>query len=236
MLFEWPILITGFSAGVLGSVHCVGMCGPLVASMPFMTLKGHRLMSSLLLYHLGRILMYAIVGIIAGLFGRTFSLFGLQQVLSIASGALILILFFSPTIIPNSLRNRFNFNKPYLWFSTIINHTHGYFSIFALGLLNGLLPCGLVYIAVGTAVATGSLSQGAFVMILFGIGTIPLLTIALIIGKLITLPVRDKFRKLMPYLVVVIATLLIVRGLGLDIPYISPSLEENGVAVSCHDE
>lgn len=236
MFIEWPILITAFSTGVLGSVHCVGMCGPLVASMPFMSLKGHRLMSGLLLYHSGRILMYAIVGTIAGLFGRTFSLFGWQQVLSITAGVVILFVFFSSAIFPSRFRNRFNFNKPYLWLSSIINNTNGPIPFFAAGLLNGLLPCGLVYIAAGTAMATGSLLQGAFVMMLFGIGTIPLLTTALLISKLVTLTVREKFRKLMPYFVIAISTLLILRGLGLNIPYLSPALAGNGTAVSCHAE
>mgnify|MGYP000514675303 CR=1 FL=1 len=175
-------------------------------------------------------------GSIFGLFGRTFCLFGWQQGLSIAAGVLMLIVFFSSAKFPTWIKKKFNVHKPYLWLSKIMKMANGTSSFFAAGLINGLLPCGLIYIAAGTALASGSLLHGALVMIFFGIGTIPLLTTALLISKLITLPIREKFKKLMPYFVVVIASLLIIRGLNLHVPNLSPALVGNGNTVSCHAE
>lgn len=234
MNMQWPILIAAFSSGVIGSLHCVGMCGPLVASMPFVSHKKGHLLNGMMQYHAGRLLMYIIIGAIVGAVGKTFHLFGMQQILSIAAGVFVLVLLFADKIFPASIRQKLHITKPYIWMSKFLHKNTSKFSSFSAGFLNGLLPCGLVYVAAGTAFATGSLIQGSAAMFLFGIGTIPLLSIAVLMSKFVTISLRERFRKLMPVLVVSIAILLILRGLGLNIPYLSPAIEGTSSAVSCH--
>lgn len=234
MTIEWAILVTAFSTGILGSLHCVGMCGPLVASLPFLSFKGSKMLGAMFLYHTGRIFMYALIGMAFGALGSGFHLFGWQQALSVVAGLVVLMIYFSDKIFSASVRQKFSFDKPYLKISQIFNNNKQSSSFFIAGLLNGMLPCGLVYVAAGTAFATGSLLQGAVAMLLFGIGTIPLLTIAVLMSKLVSIGIRGKFRKIMPYLVVLVACLLILRGLGLNIPYLSPIAASKSVPVSCH--
>lgn len=236
MNIQWPILIAAFSSGVIGSLHCVGMCGPLVASMPFVSHKKGQLLKGMMQYHAGRLFMYIIIGAVVGALGKSFHFFGMQQILSIVAGVFVLIILFADKIFPASIRQKFHIIKPYSWMSQLLKKNTNHFSAFTAGLLNGLLPCGLVYVAAGAAFATGSLLQGSSAMLLFGIGTIPLLTIAVLMSKLITISLRERFRKLMPILVVSIAFLLILRGLGLNIPYLSPAMEGTSTAVSCHSK
>jgi len=99
-------------------------------------------------------------------------------------------------------------------------------SVFMVGLLNGLLPCGLVYIAVAGALATGSVLEGVLYMFLFGLGTAPLLLATALIGNLSTAKIRNQLSKAIPYVVVVVGVLFILRGANLGIPYISPSAEK----------
>jgi len=91
-----------------------------------------------------------------------------------------------------------------------------------IGFLNGFLPCGLVYIAVFGAIAAGNIAQGSLYMVLFGAGTIPLMTTAVYFSGFLKGNRKQKIQKLIPVFVVLMGTLFILRGLGLGIPYISP--------------
>ena len=105
-----------------------------------------------------------------------------------------------------------------------------------IGFLNGFLPCGLVYMAVFGAVATGSLLEGSLYMVLFGLGTIPLMTTAIYLGKFLNTAVKQRIQKAIPVFVVIIGVLFILRGLGLGIPYLSPApiVEMTSSAIECH--
>ena len=102
-----------------------------------------------------------------------------------------------------------------------------YQSVFFIGLVNGLLPCGLVYMALAGAVATTSVVKSSLFMAAFGLGTLPLMWGVSFFGSFINVQTRVIIRRAYPYLMVGMAFLLILRGLGLDIPFLSPAFHMN---------
>jgi len=105
-----------------------------------------------------------------------------------------------------------------------------------IGFLNGFLPCGLVYMAVFGAIAAGDLFNSSLYMILFGLGTIPLMTTAVYFGNFLTGKIRHRIKKVVPVFVVIVGVLFILRGLGLGIPYVSPKpmTEKVNAEMECH--
>ncbi len=219
------MLITALIFGLLGSFHCVGMCGPIAFMLPVDRNNNLKKLGQIFLYHFGRILAYSIIGLAFGLVGKSLNLFGFQQQLSIIIGVLMLLVIF----IPQKIFNRYNFSKPVFKIISKVKSALGKElkkktpdTFLTIGFLNGFLPCGLVYMAVFGAIASGNALQGSFYMAVFGLGTIPLMTSAIYLGNFLNGQVRQRIRRAIPVFVVVIACLFIVRGLGLGIPYISP--------------
>ncbi|MFH6996921.1 sulfite exporter TauE/SafE family protein [Flavobacterium sp. FlaQc-57] len=220
------MLYSAFIFGLLSSLHCVGMCGPIAMMLPVDHQNEARKATQIITYHLGRLTAYATIGLIFGLLGRGFFLAGLQQKISIFIGlAMILVV-----LIPEKIFSKYNFSKPVYKIISKIKSSLGsqfknksYKSLFTIGLLNGFLPCGMVYVALFGAIAMQSASLGVLYMILFGLGTLPLMTFVVYVNSLIRLPFRNKIQKAIPYVAVIIGVLFILRGLGLGIPYISPS-------------
>lgn len=102
-----------------------------------------------------------------------------------------------------------------------------------MGLLNGLLPCGLVYVACAGATATGHPWSGARYMLVFGAGTVPLMLAISLSGRLVPSALRLKLRQAVPICILLVAALLILRGLSLGIPYLSPDLSSGPGGSSC---
>lgn len=232
-------ILTGLSIGALGSFHCVGMCGPIALALPVGGKSPLEKAISVLLYNLGRASSYAFMGLIFGLLGSTFSVFGLQQWLSVVAGAVILLLLAFNHI---SLVQRTPFGTLNLWvkqrLGQMLQSEKQPLTYLSLGLLNGWLPCGLVYVAIASSLATGSYWGGALLMFAFGLGTIPVMASLMVFGKLISLKVRAGINKAVPYFIAGMAVLLILRGLNLGIPYLSPSYnaEEDCVENCCEPE
>lgn len=219
------MLYTALIFGLLGSFHCVGMCGPIAFLLPVDRNNNVKKIGQTFLYHFGRILAYSIIGLAFGLVGKSLNLFGFQQQLSIFIGILMLLVIF----IPQKTFNRYNFSKPVFKIISKVKSALGKElkkktpdTFLTIGLLNGFLPCGLVYMAVFGAIATGDALSGSLYMAVFGIGTIPLMTTAIYLGNFLNAQVRQRVRRAIPVFVVIIGCLFIVRGLGLGIPYISP--------------
>lgn len=219
------MLYTALIFGLLGSFHCVGMCGPIAFLLPVDRSNNFKKFGQIFLYHFGRILAYAIIGFTFGLVGESLNLFGIQQQLSIAIGVLMLLVVF----IPQKTFNKYNFSKPIFKAISKVKSALGKElkkkspdTFLTIGFLNGFLPCGLVYMAVFGAIASASVWEGSLYMALFGMGTIPLMTSAIYLGNFLNAQVRQRVRRAIPVFVVVIACLFIIRGLGLGIPYISP--------------
>lgn len=232
------LLWTALVMGLLGGFHCIGMCGPIALALPKSEGSSTSYTTGRILYNMGRVVTYALLGAAVGLFGLSLNLAGWQQGLSILSGILILLLQFAPGNLSGklslSLRLPLIIGRIKKLFSKLI-HRKGGFSLFLIGLLNGILPCGLVYLALAGAIGTGSVSGAASYMILFGLGTIPLMLILSLTGRMISSKLKNKIEKLVPYIVAIIALLFILRGLSLGIPYISPKLAtpESEITV-CH--
>ncbi len=219
------ILISAFVIGLMGSFHCAGMCGPIAIALP---LHGNTVPQKIFggaLYNIGRTITYGIMGAIFGLLGQGLQLLGFQQKISVVMGAVMII----SVLFPALFRNQYSMEKSWLKAVGKLKKTiAGMFSIrsfqslFFIGMLNGLLPCGLVYMAIAGAIGTGGAIQGSLYMILFGLGTIPMLLGISLAGNILSLTVRNKINKLIPVLVVIVGLLFILRGLSLGIPYLSP--------------
>ncbi len=233
------MLISGFILGLLGSLHCVGMCGPIAFMLPVDRSNSFKKVSQIGMYHFGRLLAYSIIGLVFGLVGKSLYIFGLQQQLSIAIGIVMIVL----VLIPYKTLGKYNLSQPLNKLISKVKSGLGQAlkkktadTFLTIGFLNGFLPCGLVYMAVFGSIATGSLLQGSFYMILFGLGTIPLMTSAIYLGKFLNSTIKQRIQKAIPVFVIVIGILFILRGLGLGIPYISPApiVEMASSTIECH--
>ncbi|AOW20654.1 sulfite exporter TauE/SafE family protein [Urechidicola croceus] len=233
------MLYTAIILGFLGSFHCVGMCGPIAFVLPVNRDSNSKKILQVSLYHLGRLLSYTIIGLVFGLIGKGLYLAGLQQRISILMGIVMIVL----VLIPAKIFNQYNFSKPLYRLIGKVKSNLGKLlknksnkSLLLIGVLNGFLPCGMVYMALVGAVATSNFYSGMFYMFLFGLGTIPLMTSAVYFRNIFSISFRNKIQKAIPLFVVLIGTLFILRGLGLGIPYISPSnasLTVNSIPVGC---
>lgn len=233
----WQTALAGFLLGLAGSFHCVGMCGPLALALPVGHLGRTRQVVAILLYNAGRVTTYSLMGLLLGWAGRGLSLAGLQQWLSVVMGILVLLLAvgnvsFAKTGLPawvRALYGRVQFlNARFL-------QPRSMAAWLLPGLVNGLLPCGMVYLAIAGAVSARQVSYSVGWMFCFGAGTLPAMLALGLFGLRVGLPVRQRFRKAMPWLAAVMAVVLILRGLNLGIPFISPVLEGNiPGAISCH--
>ena len=233
------MLYSALILGILGSFHCVGMCGPIAFMLPVSRDNQVKKFFQIFLYHFGRLLAYSIIGLAFGLVGRSLNLFGMQQHLSIGIGVLMILVI----LMPSRQFQKFNFSQPLYRIIGKVKSSLGAAlkkktpdTFLTIGFLNGFLPCGLVYMAVFGAIAAGSLFESSLYMLLFGVGTIPLMTTAVYFSTLLGGAMRKKVQKLVPVFVVVIGILFIIRGLGLDIPYLSPAEMSPTVtaASSCH--
>jgi len=227
----WTALIIGFA----GSLHCAGMCGPLVLAIPAAPGKFAAQLTGKLAYNAGRITTYALLGFLFGTFGQMLGLAGFQRWVSIVAGAAILL-----SLLALPLRNAtFLIARPVNWLKSALGRLLKVRSLpaqFSFGALNGLLPCGLVYVACAAAAATGNALAGVEYMALFGLGTLPMMLGLGLAGRLLHREFQFRLQKLVPVSLGVMASLLILRGLGLGIPYLSPPLDSMKPAESscCH--
>ena len=220
------MLYSALIFGLISSFHCVGMCGPIAMMLPVDRNNEAKKITQIITYHIGKLTAYGILGLVFGLLGRSFYLAGMQQQLSIIVGVLMIVV----ALVPEKIFAKYNFSKPIYKVITKVKSNLGqqfknksYKSLFTIGLLNGFLPCGMVYVAIFGAIAMQSVSLGVLYMILFGIGTIPMLTAVIYVSNLLSFSFRGTLQKMIPVVAVVIGMLFILRGLGLDIPYLSPS-------------
>ena len=221
---------TGFIVGLVGSLHCIGMCGPIVAALP--QGEGGRLkfIGGRLLYNSGRVISYALLGLMFGLIGKSIFVAGYQQALSIAIGVLIILAVILPARYGQKVISFAGLGKVYaliswMW-SRLFRSSKGS-SLFAIGILNGFLPCGFVYVGIAGAAAMGSAPGGAGYMALFGAGTIPIMLAFALVGNVVGQKFRRAFSRAVPVLAVALALVFILRGMSLGIPIISPHMSYN---------
>ena len=224
------ILWTALLLGLVGSLHCAGMCGPLALALPTTGNARATFVLGRVAYNVGRILTYCLLGAAFGLIGQTLAFAGFQRWVSLVAGSAILI-----GLLASS---RFAVSVPVAravaWVKSGLSallRRRSLASVFSLGVLNGLLPCGLVYAACAGAVATGDLLSGVEYMAAFGFGTVPMMLGIGLVGQKLQFTLRFKLQRLIPACLALVAVLLILRGLSLGIPYLSPDLADGA---ACH--
>ena len=221
------LLVTAFSIGLFGSFHCIGMCGPIAFALPVKSNSFiYRIISSII-YNSGRLTTYVLFGMLFGIFGQGISAAITQQTISIVLG----VIFILAVILPKSIINKLNPAGRIGIFISGVRRSLGKLlksssppNLFLIGLLNGLLPCGLVYVAVGGSIATGNVIDGAFFMLFFGLGTFPVMFSAVLLSNFISINFRNKIKRVIPVFVFILGCLFIIRGLNLNIPYLSPKI------------
>ncbi|AMR33551.1 hypothetical protein A0256_20050 [Mucilaginibacter sp. PAMC 26640] len=220
-----------FFIGLFGSVHCIGMCGPLALAIPSFQTKWWLIILDKILYNSGRVITYSFLGFLIGLLGKQLWLAGLQQGVSLFSGMLIILAGLSRMLKIRLRQGAFisRFLLPVnKLLSYALKHQAGHL---AVGVLNGFLPCGFVYLALVGAVNTLSAPSAAQYMFWFGLGTFPLMLLATVSSGFIGLPFRRRINLTMPYIMVCLGIWFLLRGLNLNIPYLSPAIHSSGVPV-----
>lgn len=226
-------LWTAFLLGLLGSAHCAGMCGPLALALPGAGNSWQALLAGRVGYNAGRIVTYTIMGALFGLLGRGFELAGIQRWVSLSLGVIILTSLFVSTRLTLGVPA----TKAVGWLKGafgILLQRRTVGSLLLIGMLNGLLPCGLVYVACAGATSTGSLAGGTVYMVAFGIGTVPMMLGLGLAGAKVQFRLRLRLQKLIPVSLAIVGCLLLLRGMALGIPYISPDLTASGASCCTH--
>lgn len=233
------MLYSALIFGLISSLHCIGMCGPIAMLLPLDRNNPTKKIIQIMIYHLGRLTAYASLGFVFGVLGKGFYMAGIQQQLSIVVGVLMITI----AIVPEKVFMKYNFSKPvYRAISKVKTSLGSQFkrksadALFTIGLLNGFLPCGMVYAALFGAIAMQDVTLGVSYMLLYGLGTIPMMSAVVFISNILSVSLRSKLQKIIPVVAVFIGILFIIRGLGLDIAYLSPSNTNLFVKAnaSCH--
>ncbi|MCB0653432.1 MAG: sulfite exporter TauE/SafE family protein [Saprospiraceae bacterium] len=215
------MLWTAFTIGLFGSLHCVGMCGPIAIALPYKKENKLVMLASGLLYNLGRVTTYSFLGLFIGFIGKGVFLAGFQQWLSIGLGILMLIIALFSIPVESKIYSLSFVQKPYAKLRSLLGRfltKNSWQALYLTGVLNGFLPCGLVYLAIVGAVSMASLEQGVAYMALFGLGTIPLMLMVSLAGSVVSIRFKTVVRKLYPVFMVAFAALLIARGLNFEVP------------------
>lgn len=215
--------------GLVGSLHCAGMCGPIAVALPLNNRSWFSRIGGGLLYNTGRTITYGILGAVLGLAGMGLALGGLQQWVSIILGIIMILAVLIPRLGNagkklTGLSDRMTgiLKKPF----ARLFRARTFGSLFIIGLLNGFLPCGLVYIALAGALVMSHVHEGALYMIFFGLGTIPMMLAISIAGNLLSQRIRAKLSTVIPVFIILLGILFILRGMNLGIPYVSPKLKQ----------
>lgn len=225
---EITFVVSAIALGFASGFHCIGMCGPIALSMGLTKKQTTNFYLQNLTYQFGRIFTYSLLGGILGIIGEGFEMAGFQQYLTIAVGILLIVMaLFS--FGGKDFASKIPFLSKFL-FSVKSNlgkllQKADYRSRFTTGVLNGFLPCGMVYMALTASLAAGGIWQGASYMALFGFGTLPFMFTVVLVGNLMNQAFRLKVLKTVPVIMIILGGLFILRGLELGIPYISPRAE-----------
>ena len=225
---EITLILSALALGLANSLHCVGMCGPIAFSLGISQEKNIHFYIKNLTYQLGRVTTYTILGLLVGIIGQGLNFGGFQKYISIIAGSLMIIYALLPKKTIAKIESAGGSSKALIRLKSSLGkfiRKRNYFSLYITGILNGLLPCGAVYVALTAAIATGFFAKSALFMFLFGIGTIPLMFLVVFFGTTVNMKIRNKINRIIPYITILIGLIFILRGLELGIPFLSPSPE-----------
>ncbi|SEK75041.1 hypothetical protein SAMN05421740_102590 [Parapedobacter koreensis] len=226
-------MVFAFFMGVFGSLHCVAMCGPLVLALP----SGHQsrwmTLVNAVVYQVGRVAVYGMLGLLAGFIGNAVETKGWQQGISVVTGLLLMsvgLLSIWRRRFRGVVRAQQIWVKPVAkWIGYWLYRPGGYFMV---GALNGLLPCGMVYMALVAALSADSAYGGGLFMLLFGLGTWPAMLLVSAMGNVAKRYIRFNLAFWLPVICLLMGGWFLLRGASLDIPYLSPAIYPTG-AVNC---
>ena len=228
---------TAFLIGLVGSTHCIGMCGPIALALPLSSRDKVKVVLDGLIYNFGRIFTYSLIGLLLGVLGRGFAIAGMQKTLSLSLGIFLLIVLFFSINVESKIVNF----KPLQQFINFVKiklgkllKTQTKSALFFIGVLNGFLPCGLVYMALAGAITAPSLLKSALFMTAFGLGTLPLMLVVSVAGGFVTPKFRSFVRKISPIFIFLFAVLFIYRGLGIQLPMNLQFWIDQGSPKLCH--
>lgn len=230
--------ITGLLLGLAGSLHCAGMCGPIAMALPSSGRQGVFRLAEKTLYQAGRIGTYAVLGYIVGMGASVFDLAGYGRIASISAGILMVItalvqIVWHKSLIPSGPLYRLTGSVRLALRRQLDNHS--FVALGAIGALNGLLPCGLVTSALLGSAATTEPVGGMIFMASFGVGTLPIMMSMALGGGLLTSSLRAKMRVALPVIALLVGSIVVLRGMALDIPYLSPPEARDSSNVKCCD-
>lgn len=234
-MISLQILSAALLLGFAGSLHCAGMCGPLILAMPFHQKGGSNGLKHLTVYHTGRIVVYVLLGILTGTIGKGVALAGIQKGLSIGAGFFLIVMAFAIWRFEFLVASIPGFSRYTGAVQRMIGRAmgkQGYQTTLSLGALNGMLPCGLVYGALAGAISTMEAAGGGIFMLLFGAGTLPMLLTVSLLGNKTGNRLRQKLGIVQPVLLIIAGTLLVMRGLHLDLSLFESAVPRAGY--ECH--
>src|SRR5690554_1021181 len=226
-------LYLAFFMGFFGSLHCVAMCGPLVLALPASGRSAGMIIFNRVIYQVGRILTYGLLGLLLGFIGNSIAVKGWQQAISLITGTFLvgmgLFNLFSNQF-PGIIRTQQKFMQPVIrkmgyWLYRPVG------SLMA-GVLNGLLPCGMVYMALAAALNADSVLGGGSFMVLFGLGTFPMMIAVSLLGSVVKSRIKINLNKWLPAMLLIMGLWFLLRGANLDIPMLSPLIYPEG-AILC---
>jgi hypothetical protein len=212
----WWLILSAWVMGFVGSTHCIGMCGPLAMSLPMRSQQVPDRMFSALVYNLGRITTYAFYGSLIGLTQSLVLPFLFQHELSVIIGILLVLMSIYFLVFKKTI-TAFSNNRFYQLVTTTLGKLYQKNSIqnlYFIGVLNGLLPCGLVYLALASAFATGSMYKSILFMSFFGLGTLPAMWSMVFFAQYFSPLIRTYLRKIYPFIFAITGIMLIMRGLS----------------------
>ena len=232
------LIIPAVLLGLASSLHCIGMCGPLSLAMPVTGISPRQRFINLLLYQAGRIFTYIAIGALTGLIGRGILLAGYQQLVSVLAGLIILVAagsyYLGKRAGPLSFLNGF-YRAISQLVLRLVSRAGRPGGAFLFGMANGLLPCGMVYMAAVTAISYGSIVYAGLFMLFFGLGTLPAMLVMVVAGRRFLGARQHLLRRVTPVVITTVGLLLLLRGLNLNIPYLSPAFGRlTQEIISCH--
>ncbi|PIE87255.1 MAG: hypothetical protein CSA03_01195 [Bacteroidetes bacterium] len=220
------ILVTGLILGLASNFHCLGMCGPIAMVLPLNRSNNWTILGGTLQYNLGRTLMYGLLGVLFGLLGVTIQVFGVLQWLSILAGIALVIFAWRKQLkvwFPH-VSNPFGIQSGIQKLMGKSMKSKSRFRLFAFGAINGLLPCGMVYVALLNALLADSLVSSSLAMVAFGVGTLPVMIFIPFMSNKIGVETRKKLNRTIPYFLTVVGLMIALRGMNLGIPFVSPRI------------
>lgn len=225
--FGYSNMLFGFIIGLGSSFHCLGMCGPIAMAIPVSRSSNFSIISGALQYNFGRIIAYSLLGFLIGSIGFSFAGLKWMQWLSIAAGLAMILIAWHKIFSSGQSKLEMKLTQQISRGIGKLIRSKNPLKLMGLGILNGFLPCGMVFLGLANALIQSSPAKGALAMLFFGLGTLPMMFAVVFFASRLSGNWRLKFSKAIPYMMTAVGILVILRGLNLGIPYLSPELKLN---------